>query len=104
MIQTCLQPQIDKTAEVYVDDVVVKTRHADTLIDDLRETLKNIRAYSIKLSPEKLVFGVTSGKLLGFIVSQRGIKQSPIRSKQLQGSRSLKSLGISSFSPAVSPP
>ena len=36
MIQTCLEKQIGKTVEAYVDDVVVKTRHVDSLIDDLR--------------------------------------------------------------------
>ena len=83
MIQTCLQPQIGKTAEAYMDDVVVKTRQSHTLIDDLRETFKNLRAYNIKLNPEKCVFGVPSGKLLGFIVSHRGIEVNPDKIKAL---------------------
>ena len=83
MIQTCLEPQIGKTVEAYVDDVVVKTRKANKLIDDLRETFKNLRAYNIKLNPEKCVFGVPSGKLLGFIVSHRGIEANPDKIKAL---------------------
>ena len=51
-----------------------KTRHIETLIDDLRLTFENLRTYDIKLNPEKCVFGVPSGKLLGFIVSNRGIE------------------------------
>ena len=74
MIQTCLEKQIDKTV-----DVVVKTRHVETLIVDLRLTFDNLRAYDIKLNPEKCVFGVLTGKLLGFIVSNRGIEANPAK-------------------------
>ena len=42
MIQTCVEKQISKTVEAYVDDVVIKTRHAETLIDDLRLTFDNL--------------------------------------------------------------
>ena len=57
-----------------MDDVVTKTRHIETLIDDLHLTFDNLRAYDIKLNPEKCVFGIPAGKLLGFIVSNRGIE------------------------------
>ena len=56
MIQTCLKKQIDKIVEAYVDDVVIKTRHVDSLIDDLRLTFANLRTYDIKLNPEKMCF------------------------------------------------
>ena len=65
--------------EAYVDDMVIKTRHVETLIDDLRLTFDNLRTYDIKLNPEKCVFGVPSGKLLGFIVSNRGIEANPAK-------------------------
>ena len=73
MIQTCLEKQIGKIVEAYVDDVVVKTKHIDSLIDDLRLTFDNLQIYDIKLNPEKCVFGIPAGKLMGFIVSSRGI-------------------------------
>ena len=57
-----------------MDDVVIKTRRIETIIDDLRLTFDNLRAYDIKLNPEKCIFGVPAGKLLGFIVSNRGIE------------------------------
>jgi hypothetical protein len=47
-----LHPQIGTTTIAYVDNVVAKTRHASTLIDDLRETFKNLCGYNIKLNPE----------------------------------------------------
>ena len=77
MIQTCLANQIGKTVEAYVDNVVVKSKHVETLVDDLRVTFNNLRTYDIKLNPEKCVFGVPAGKLLGFIVSGRGIEANP---------------------------
>ena len=83
MIQTCLEKQIGKTVEAYVDDVVVKTRHVDSLINDLRLTFDNLRTYDIKLNPEKCVFGVPAGKLLGFIVSSRGIEANPVKIQAL---------------------
>ena len=79
MIQTCLATQIGKTVEAYVDDVVVKTKHVETLVDDLRLTFDKLRAYDIKLNPKKCVFGVPAGKLLGFIVSGRGIEANPAK-------------------------
>jgi hypothetical protein len=60
-----------------VDDVVVKTRDSSTLIDDLEETSASLREYRWKLNPNKCVFGVPSGELLGFIISQRGIEANP---------------------------
>ena len=60
-----------------MDDVIIKTRHVDSLIDDLCLTFDNLRTYDIKLNPEKCVFGIPAGKLLGFIVSNRGIEANP---------------------------
>ena len=79
MIQTCLEKQVGKTVDAYVDDVVIKTIHVDYLIDDLRLTFTILRTYDIKLSPEKCVFGIPAGKLLGFIVFSRGIEANPAK-------------------------
>ena len=79
MIQTCLATQIGKIVEAYVDDVVVKTKHVETLVDNLRLTFNNLRTYDIKLNPKKCVFGVPAEKLLGFIVSGRGIEANPAK-------------------------
>jgi hypothetical protein len=76
-IQKCFKAQLNKNVEAYVDDVVVKTRNSDTLIADLEETFASLREYRWKLNPNKCVFGVPSGKLLGFIISHRGIKANP---------------------------
>jgi hypothetical protein len=73
-IQACFKRQLNKNVEAYVDDVVVKTKNSSTLIDDLEQTFASLREYRWKLNPNKSVFGVPSGKLLGFIISHRSIK------------------------------
>jgi hypothetical protein len=57
--------------------MVVKTRNSDTLITDLEETFASLREYQWKLNPNKYVFGVPSGKLLGFLISHHGIEANP---------------------------
>src|SRR6266536_2411691 len=51
-----------------MDDIVVKTKDTSTLIQDLEETFANLRMFNLKLNPEKCVFGIPSGKLLGFFI------------------------------------
>jgi hypothetical protein len=65
---------IGRTVEAYVDDIIVKTRKASDLLTDLETTFKCLKEKGVKLNPEKCVFGVPRGMLLGFIVSERGIE------------------------------
>ena len=67
-----------------MDDIVVKTKNRATLIPDLEETFANLRKINHKLNPEKCVFGVPCGKLLGFFVSQRGIEANPDKIKAIE--------------------
>jgi hypothetical protein len=60
-----------------VHDVVVKTRDSNALIADLEETFASLQEYQWTLNPNKCVFGVPFGKLLGFIISHRGIEANP---------------------------
>ena len=66
-----------------MDNIVVKTKDRATLVQVLKETFANLRKINLKLNPEKCVFGIPSGKHLGFFVSQRGIEANPTRSKRL---------------------
>src|SRR3954470_21828111 len=77
MMQACLKEQIRRNVQVYVDDIVIKTYKAVTLLDDLRETFATLNKYRIKLNPKKCAFGVPAGKLLGYMVSTRGIEANP---------------------------
>ena len=54
--------------------MLVKSLRENDHLDDLRETFDTLRSYNMKLNPNKCAFGVTAGKFLGFMVSQRGIE------------------------------
>ena len=69
--------QIGKTMEVYVDDMLVKSKQSFQHTTDLAEMFGILRKYGMKLNPTKCSFGVASGKFLGFIVSSRGIEINP---------------------------
>jgi hypothetical protein len=62
---------------VYADNVVIKTWEEEGLISDLAETFDNLRKFKIKLNPEKCTFGVSSRKLLMYMVSCHGIGPNP---------------------------
>ena len=69
--------QIRRNVQVYVDDMLVKSRREEDHLEDLRETFDTLCSYNMKLNPGKYAFGVTAGKFLGFMVSQRGIEANP---------------------------
>ena len=66
--------QIGRNVQVYVDDMLVKSLRKDDHLDDFRETFDILRLYNVKLNPYKYAFEVTTGKFLGFMVTQRGIE------------------------------
>ena len=61
--------QIKKNIEVYVDDMLIKSKEESTHLDNLQETFTTFRQYQMKLNHSKCAFGVASGKFLGFMVS-----------------------------------
>ena len=65
--------------EVYVDDIVVKTKEGSTLLEDLALVFDQLRTTRTKLNLEKCIFGVSAGKLLGFLVSHRAIEANPAK-------------------------
>jgi hypothetical protein len=66
-----------KNVLTYVDDIIVKSTKQENHIADLQETFGNFRQASLKLNPEKCVFGVKKGKFLGCLVSTKGIEANP---------------------------
>ena len=81
-IQACLKDEIkDDLVEAYVDDVVVKTKEAYTLVDNLERTFAALNTFQWKLNPKKCIFGVPSGILLGNVVSHDGIRPNPEKVK-----------------------
>nr|CAN71093.1 hypothetical protein VITISV_000384 [Vitis vinifera] len=77
LMTNIFKPLIGHTVEVYIDDIVVKSKTREEHVLHLQEVFHLLRKYSMKLNPSKCVFGVSAGKFLGFMVSQRGIEVSP---------------------------
>ena len=71
--------QIGRNVQVYMDDMLVKSIRED----DLKETSDTLCSYNMKLNLNKCAFGVTAGKFLGFMVSQRGIEVNPDKIKAI---------------------
>ena len=70
--------------------MLVKSICENDHLDDLRETFNTLRSYNMKLNPNKRAFGVTAGKFLGFMVSQRGIEVNPKKIRVIMEFESLK--------------
>ncbi|CAL9021523.1 unnamed protein product, partial [Prunus brigantina] len=68
---------IGTSMEVYVDDMLVKSRTADDHLRNLSLMFGKLKQYNMCLNPSKCSFGVASGKFLGFMISQRGIEANP---------------------------
>ena len=84
LMHIALGRQLGRNSEAYVDDIVVKSWEAKTLIQDLEETFKSLRQVDLRLNPEKCVFSFPSGKLPGFLVSHRGIEANPEKVKAIE--------------------
>jgi hypothetical protein len=80
-VHTVLKNQIGRNVKAYIDDIVVKSEKRRDLLDDLKETFDNLRKSKMMLNPKKCVFGVSSGKLLGYMVSFGGLTRTRRRWK-----------------------
>ena len=68
---------IGSSIEVYVDDLLVKSKEESDHLTHLAEAFHILRRYQMKLNPAKCAFGVSSGKFLGHVISRRGIEANP---------------------------
>jgi hypothetical protein len=76
-MQSYFEEESGRNLEVYVDNIIVKTRQGSSLIPDLEETFANLRHFNIRPNPEKCNFGVPWAKLLGYIITKHGIEAKP---------------------------
>ena len=84
MATAMFDDMIHKEMEVYVDNMMVKSPIREGHLEALDKFLERLERYNLRLNPKKCVFGVTSGKLLGNIVSERGIEVDPNKIKAIQ--------------------
>ena len=71
---TLFHDMMHKEIEVYVDDMIAKSRTEEDHVVNLQKLFERLRKFKLRLNPAKCTFGVRSGKLLGFVVSQKGIE------------------------------
>ena len=74
---TLFHDMMHRDVEVYVDDMIVKSRDRSDHLAALERFSERIRQFRLRLNPKKCTFGVTFGKLIGYMVSERGIEAYP---------------------------
>jgi len=81
---TLFHDMMHKEIEVYVDDMITKSREGENHVQILKKLFERLRKYKLRLNPTRCSFGVKSGKLLEFMVSDKGIKVDPNKVKAIQ--------------------
>jgi hypothetical protein len=79
LTKTVLESEVGRNIFTYVDDIVVASKNKVDHLADLAETFANMRDARLRLNPEKCVFGIRQGKILGYLVSHRGIEANPTK-------------------------
>ena len=96
--------QIERNVEVYVDNMLIKSKEEEIHLDDLKETFNTLRQYGMKLNQTKCAFEVSSGKFLDFMVSQRGIIEANLEKVkailEMSSPKTVKEVQISVFLPS----
>ena len=84
--------QLGRIIEVYIDDMVIKSKEADQHLRDIDECFQVFQSYKMRLNPAKCAFGVSSGQFLGHIVIKRGIEANPTQLEFISGLDTPKSV------------
>ena len=74
MMTRIFEPQLGKNIEVYIDDMVMKSKVVSKLVGDLENIFEILRRYKLRLNASKYYFGVGSGKFLDYMVTHCGIE------------------------------
>ena len=77
LVNMMFKDQLGDTMEVYIDDMVVKSKQAKDHLKDLKVAFDILDKYNMKLNPAKCSFGVGAGKFLGYLVTKRGDRSKP---------------------------
>ena len=75
--------------EVYIDDMISRSQTEEEYLDHLQNLFERLKKYKLRLNPNKCTFGMRSGKLLGFVVSGKGIEVDPAKVKAIQDRKSV---------------
>jgi hypothetical protein len=95
LTKSVLEEQLGRNVFTYVDDIIVASKNEEDHIADLVETFARMSEARFRLNPDNCVFGVRHGKILGYLVSHRGIEANPTMVKaimDMQPSQSAKDI------------
>ena len=81
LVTKMFRPLLGSTMKVYIDDMLVKSKQRPDHAAHLQQTFDLLKKYDMKLNPLKCAFGVSTGRFLGFMVTQRGIEANPAQLK-----------------------
>ena len=88
MMKRMFESQLGKNIEIYIDDMIVKSKMVSEHLGDLRVIFQILRKYKLRLNVSKCSFGVGSGKFLGYMATHRGIEVNPDQIKAINNLRS----------------
>ena len=83
MMTKMFEPQLGKNIEVYIDDMVVKSKEVPNFMEDLRNIFETLREHKLRLNASKCSFRVELGKFLSYMVTHRGIEVNPDQVKAI---------------------
>ena len=83
MMTRMFNPQLDKNIEVYIDDMVVKSKVESEHVNDLRNIFEILRKHKLRFNASKCSFDVSLGKFLGYMVTHSGIEINPDQIKEI---------------------
>ena len=90
MMTRMFESQLGKNIEIYIDDMVVKSKMVSEHLGELRAIFEIRRKYKLRLNASKYSFSMGSGKFLGYMVTHRGIEVNPDQIKVINNLRSLR--------------
>ena len=83
MITRMFEPQLGKNIEIYIDNMLVKSKVESDHVNDLENIFDILRTYKLLLNTSKCSFGVGSGKFLGYMITHHGIEVNPDQIKAI---------------------
>ncbi|KAL0444521.1 UNVERIFIED_CONTAM: Retrovirus-related Pol polyprotein from transposon opus [Sesamum latifolium] len=87
LVDRMFREKLGRNMEVYVDDMLVKSKQTDQYLVDLVEIFDTLRKFHMKLNPTKCAFGVRSGKFLGYMVTEKGVE---VNSEKIRAIKEMK--------------
>ncbi|GJV73095.1 hypothetical protein Tco_1493090 [Tanacetum coccineum] len=83
MEEKVLADQNGQNIEVYLEEIVMKNRSEQSLIQDVEETVDKLRRVNVKIDPSKCTFGMEEGKFLGYVMTKEGIRGDPEKNQAI---------------------